>query len=138
MENIFIKIGYINWKQLLKYRAEDDPMFSEWLNRKNQNVTSPEIQNEILKEMSLSWSILHDIVEPIKNAYFDSIMVDEASDVSNKEQAVFCIDWVDENIILYKDFLELHKMEKTDAISIANFIMDIILWLGFDSEKNCW
>ena len=54
-------------------------------------------------------------------------MVDEASDVSNKEQAVFCIDWVDENIILYKDFLELHKMEKTDAISIANFIKDIIL-----------
>ena len=43
-----------NFKQLLKYRAEDDPMFSEWLNRKNQNVTSPEIQNEILKEMSLS------------------------------------------------------------------------------------
>ena len=62
-------------------------------------------------------------------------MVDEASDVSNKEQAVFCIDWVDENIILYKDFLELHKMEKTDAISLANFIKDIILWLGFDSEK---
>ena len=110
-------------------------MFSEWLNRKNQSVTSPEIQNEILKEMSLSWSVLHDIVEPIKNAYFHSIMVDEASDVSNKEQAVFCIDWVDENIILYKDFLELHKMEKTDAISIANFIKDIILWLGFDSEK---
>ena len=42
------------FKQLLKCRAEDDPVFSEWLNRKNQNFTSPEIQNEILKEMSLS------------------------------------------------------------------------------------
>ena len=29
-----------NFKQLLKCRAEDDPMFSEWLNRKNQNFTS--------------------------------------------------------------------------------------------------
>ena len=28
-----------NFKQLLKCRAEDDPVFSEWLNRKNQNFT---------------------------------------------------------------------------------------------------
>ena len=28
-----------NFKQLLKSRAEDDPFFSEWLNRKNQDFT---------------------------------------------------------------------------------------------------
>ena len=28
-----------NFKQLLKCCAEDDPVFSEWLNRKNQNFT---------------------------------------------------------------------------------------------------
>ena len=37
-----------NFKQLLKCRAEDDSVFSEWLNRKNQNISSPEIQKEIL------------------------------------------------------------------------------------------
>ena len=72
-----------SFKQLLKCRAEDDPVFSEWLNRKNQDFTSPEIQNKILKEMSLS--ALRDIVESIKNADFHSIMVDETSDVSNNE-----------------------------------------------------
>ena len=61
-----------NFKQLLTCRAEDDPMFSEWLNRKNQNFISPEIHNEILKEMSLS--ILRIIVESIKNVAFHSIM----------------------------------------------------------------
>ena len=60
-----------NFKQLLTCRAEDDPVFSEWLNRKNQNFTSPEIQNETLKETSLS--ILRIIVQSIKNAYFHSI-----------------------------------------------------------------
>ena len=30
-----------NFKQLLKCRAEDDPVFSEWLDKKNQNFTSP-------------------------------------------------------------------------------------------------
>ena len=43
-----------DFTQLLKCRSEDDPAFSEWLNRKNQNATLREIQNEILKEMSLS------------------------------------------------------------------------------------
>ena len=97
-----------SFKQLLKCRAENDPVFSEWLNRKNQNFTSPEIQNEILKEMSLS--TLRDIVESIKNADFHSIMVDETSDVSNKEQTVFCVRWVDENLFSYEDLLGLDKM----------------------------
>ena len=61
-------------------------MFSEWLNRKSQNFNSPKIQNEILKEMSLS--ILSDI-ESIKNAGFLSIVEDETWDVLNKEQVVF-------------------------------------------------
>ena len=62
-------------------------------------------------------------------------MVDETSDVSNKEQAVFCVHWVDGNLFSNADFLGLHKVEKTDAINIANFIKDIILRLGFGSEK---
>ena len=76
-----------NSKQLLQYRAEDHPVFSEWLNRKNQNFTSPEIQNKFLKELSLS--ILRDIAESNKNADFHSIMADETLDESNKEQVIF-------------------------------------------------
>ena len=50
------------FKQLLKCRAEDDPVFSEWLNRKNQNFTSPEIQNKILKRNeSINISIYHQL-----------------------------------------------------------------------------
>ena len=77
-------------------------MLSERLNRKNQNFTSSNIQNEILKETSLS--ILHDTVESIKNDGFHTIMVDERSDVSNKEQAVLCVRWVDQNLFSYEDF----------------------------------
>ena len=50
---------------------------------------------QILKETSLS--ILCDIVDSSKSTDFHSIMVDETSDVSNKEQAVFCVHWTDEN-----------------------------------------
>ena len=66
------------------------------MNRKDQNFTSSDIQDDILKEMSLS--ILRVIVDSIKNAGFHSIMVNETSNLSDKEQAVFCDRGVDENL----------------------------------------
>ena len=83
----------------------------------------------------MSLSILRDTVESIKNAGFHTIMVDERSDISNKEQAVLCVRWVDQNLFSYEDFLGLYQMEKTDAVSIAIFIKGIILRMSFDSEK---
>lgn len=121
-----------NVTQLLKFRAEDDPAFKEWLEKK-QAFTSPEIQNEILKEMSLL--ILRDIVECIKGSDFHSFMLDESGDKSNKEQAVCCVRWVDENLFSHEDFLGLYEMEKTDASSIVEIIKDLFLRMGFDSNK---
>ena len=44
-------------------------------------------------------------------------MVDETSDVSNKEQDVFCVCWVDKNLF-FKWVLFRAEMEKIDALSI--------------------
>ena len=63
----------------VRFRAEDDPAFAKWLKDKSLSYTSPEIQNEILKDMSLS--ILRDVVNCIKKSDFFSIMVDESSDI---------------------------------------------------------
>ena len=62
-------------------------------------------------------------------------MVDKTSNVSNKEQAIFCVCWVDENLFSYEDFLELHETEKTNVISIKNVIKDTFVRLGFESKK---
>ena len=78
----------------------------------------------------------YDIVESIKNADFYSIIIVGISDASNKEQAVFRVSWVDGNLFTHEEFLGLHEMKKTDAISIPNLIKDIVLRLGFDSKKN--
>ena len=81
----------------------------------------------MLKDMSLS--IQHDVVlEAIKSSGYDSIMVDESSDVSNnKKQIVFCL-CVDENLISHEDFMSL---------CMATVIKDIILQLGLDGECSC-
>ena len=46
-------------------------------------------------------------------------MVDESSDVSNKEQAVFCVRWVDKDLISHEDFIGLCEMEKADDTSMV-------------------
>ena len=84
----------------------------------------------------MSLSILRDIVlEAIKRSDYHSIMVDEFSDVSDKEQGVFCVRWVDENLISHEDFIGLYEMEKTDTTSMVIVIIDSILRLGLDEEK---
>ncbi len=77
-----------NFYQLLKLRARDNTKLHSWLQRKTNKYTSHDIQNEILKVMSLH--ILRDVVLLIRSAPFFSIMVDETTDVSNKEQVVLC------------------------------------------------
>ena len=57
-------------------------------------------------------------------------MVDESSDVSNREQVVFCVPWVDEDLLSLEDFIGLYEMEKTDATTMVSVIKDIILKLG--------
>ena len=42
-----------NLKQLLCMKAEEDPNLAEWLKRKENVYTSPDVQNELLKVMGL-------------------------------------------------------------------------------------
>lgn len=46
-----------NFVQLLKLRSEDNPQLVEWLEKKQQKYTSPEIQNEML-QVSFSLSMV--------------------------------------------------------------------------------
>ena len=64
------------------------------------------IQNEILKTM-----VLH-ILQQVADCLFSSIlatMVNETTDVSNKEKVVLCYSWVDGNLEAHEDFVGLSE-----------------------------
>lgn len=63
----------------------------ETLMKKSVNYTSSEVQNELLHIMSTS--VLKSVINDVKHSAYNyfSIMIDETSDVSNKEQAVICL-----------------------------------------------
>ena len=39
-------------------------------------------------------------------------MAGETADVSNKEQLVICIRWVDDRFVIYEDFIGMHLWEE--------------------------
>ena len=59
-----------NFSQLLHLFSENDEQLACWLKRKTNKYTSPGMQNDMLKVMSLR--ILHDIASKIKNDYLPS------------------------------------------------------------------
>ena len=94
-----------NFIQLLKLRSEDDKQIVDWMKRKTDKYTAPDIQNEILKVMS--HSILRQIANILQSAKFLTVLIDETTDISNKEQVVICFRWVDDKLMGHEEFVGL-------------------------------
>ncbi len=75
-----------NLTQLLLMKAESDPNLKQWLKRKENVYTSPDIQNEAIKLFGMTV-----LVSEIHCSPFITIMVDETTDVSNREQATLLL-----------------------------------------------
>ena len=65
-------------------RAFDCPEVVEWINKKTNKYMSAEIQNECLQLMALN--IPRESCSSISKNGFYTIMADECTDESNKEQ----------------------------------------------------
>ena len=65
--------------------------------------------------------VLDNISTNIQHANFFTVMADESTDASYKEQVVVVIRWVDKNLDVYEDFTDLH-VDNTDAETITEKI----------------
>lgn len=122
-----------NFMQLLKLRAEDNPKILKWIEKTRNKFTSPDIQNEMLSIMALR--ILREISSEVSGKWF-TIMVDETTDLSNTEQMVFCLRYVDDQLDVHEVVIGLHSLESTSADSILSTTKDILLRLNLRIE-NC-
>ena len=91
------------------------------------------MQNDMVKVMALR--ILRKISTIIQATPFYTIMVDETADVSNKEQVVVCIRWVDDNFEVHEDFIGLYQVDSTGAEKIYHVITDVFLRLNLTISK---
>ena len=91
--------------------AEDNPLLDKWLKRTWRKFTSHENQNEFLELMS--HSVLRTIIGEIHDSPFLTIMVDETTDIPNREQLTLVIRRVDDNFEIHEEFLGLYNLYYT-------------------------
>ncbi|KAL5488582.1 hypothetical protein EMCRGX_G017549 [Ephydatia muelleri] len=95
------------------------------MKKKTNKYTSGEIQNEFLEIMALH--VLRQICSDIAKTAFFTIMADECTDVSNKEQFMICIRWVDNTLTAHEDVIGLYNVGTIDACSLFSTIEDVLL-----------
>ena len=59
----------------------------------------------------------------IQNAAFLTIMADETTNVSKKQQPVIWIRWVDDGFAIYEDLIGMHPLERTNAHQVVAIIL---------------
>ena len=105
-----------NLIQLLQLRSDDCPSLKTWL--RERHYFSPVIVNSQIRLMGLD--LLKSLLCDIRSAEIFSVVVDEATDVSCKEQMVVCIRRVDEDFMVHEDPVKLIHLPRTDASTILH------------------
>ncbi|XP_030762677.1 zinc finger MYM-type protein 1-like [Sitophilus oryzae] len=102
---------------------------------KNAAYLSPQIQNEII---DLCGEVIReDIIVDIKKACAYSILADESSDISGKEQLSIGTRFFDEeHMMIREEFLGFVELSAMDAISIASAIDSFLANAGLDPKKR--
>ena len=98
------------------------------MQKKTNKYTSPEIQNELLKIMALH--VPRAIANNLHMAPFYTIMADETTDISNNEQLVVCMRWVDSQLEVHEEFVGLHVVESIGADTLHGVLKDVLIHMN--------
>ena len=124
-----------NFLQLMKLRAIDVPSITTYLQCKTDKYVSPQVQNELT--MIMANHILRDILSiSINKAKYFALMADEVTDISNKEQVVICLRYVDDKFEPQEDFIGLCSVNSITADALVSVFKDAMLRMNL-SIQNC-
>ena len=105
---------------------ETDLTLMNWLQKKERSdkYMSADIQNEILRQMALS--VLCEIVQEFKDNQWFTIMGDEVTDCSNKEQLIICLRYVSGSLEPIETFIGLYQVDNIKSETLVNAIKDAL------------
>ena len=127
--------GNDNLTQLLRLLGTNDQNILNHLDGKTgYKYIHSDVQNEILNIMATL--TLQEKLKVILERRFFSIIADEGTDVSNKEQLSFCLRTVDDNLDPFEDFIGFHQLENIKSNTIVRVIKDILVRLNLNLD-NC-
>ena len=112
-----------NLYQLLKLLSQDSVEMQSWLLQ--GKYLSPVIVNEQIKLMSDF--VLRGLLNEIRCTQWFTLIADEATDISNKEQMCVVIRWVDDMYEINEDPIGLIQLPKTDANTLTSALKDVLV-----------
>lgn len=113
-----------NLYKLLLMCSAYDPCLTKWI--RDKRYLSPLIINELITSMGLS--VLRSLLSKVKEckpAWY-AIIVDEATDVANKEQLNLSIRWVDNEYGIREDPVGLYCLPNTKADTLYEVVTDML------------
>ena len=126
-----------NLRALLRLQAgSGNTSISQYVNKcpKNATYLSTRIQNELIKE--IGDAIRDHVLKEIFEAKFFSILVDETTDVSNKEQLSLTIrythDSVDGKMVVKEEFMGFFHATELTGEGLSIQILEILSIWGLD------
>ena len=124
-----------NFTQLIMLIGRKDESIIDHLGGTLGNkYTHHDMQNELLN--IISRHVLLSKLETIRKNIFFTIMTDDYTDITNKEQFSFCIGTVDDNLEVMEDFLGFYELQNIKIVRVVNAIKDILLRFNF-SLQHC-
>ena len=113
-----------NLHQILMLLGEYNESVRKSMSRRI-TYTDGKVQNELFALMSNE--VARKIISNIQNSGMYAILVDETTDARNKQQLVFCLRWVDDDLTTHEEFLGMHEIDSADSETITSVIKDILL-----------
>ena len=127
-----------NFLSLLQFRVDSgDTVLKEHLETSagNAKYTSKTVQNELIDV--IGHYIQDTIVDEVKKNQYFSILADEATDCSNKEQLPLVIRYVDSKNDIREVFVGFYECKNgTSGQAIADLILEAVAGLGL-SMQDC-
>lgn len=115
-----------NFRPILKYKAKDINFMKSYLETDSKNkYISNRTQNEIIE--TCGNIILQKIVKNINESGFFSVLVDETTDVSVKEQLTLCIRYLSgsgESVCMNESFLKFIEVQSLTGKNLATVILN--------------
>ena len=78
----------------------------------------------------MAFIILRDTAKNINDSMFFSIMADEVTDCSNKEQLIICFTWVDKGFNTHEDFIGIYNVDNIKVVTLVTVIKDVLIRLN--------
>ncbi|KAE9523165.1 hypothetical protein AGLY_016398 [Aphis glycines] len=125
-----------NFRELIKFRIDSgDNMLKNHLETANKNATylSPLIQNKIISVCNKL--ILEHLVANVNKSKSFTILADETTNVSNKEQITLCVRYVDLDANkIREDFLQFIEIQNMSGKGLSDVILKNMTDFGLNTK----